>query len=789
MAAAGMTRQRELLRLATAGSVDDGKSTLIGRLLLDTGERLSDHLAEVSGGRAVADLAAVTDGLRAEREQGITIDVAYRFFSTERRSFILADTPGHERYTRNMFTGASTADVAVVVIDARHGVMRQTRRHMHISALLGIEHMVVCVNKMDLVDWDGSRFHEIEGDVHDLARRLGVPDLLVLPMSALHGDNVAAPSANATFYSGPTLLEYLEDLDVQADRDLQRLRLPVQWVGRPPGGGSRIYTGRMLAGTLRAGDEVVVLPAGATTRIAGIDVLGGGVNEAGVPPLSVSFTLADRLDMGRGDMLVGPGDRPAVARELECTICWMSEDPLHVGRRYALKHTTRTVRATVQEIIERTDPETLDHELAPISLALNDIGQIRLRTSASVFADPYGVNRDTGSFIVIDEDSNDTVGAGVIRSARAIEVGRGVRRDVTWHSSALERDDRWLAVDQRGGTVLLTGLSASGKSTVAVALERRLVDSGQSAYLLDGDNIRHGLSEDLGFTAADRSEHIRRVGQVARLMADAGTVAVVSLIAPLAADREHMREAHREANLPFTEVFVDTPIEECERRDPKGLYARARAGEIKGLTGIDAPYEPPAHPELRIDTTVTDVPEAVAQVMELLRARPNILAKGATMRISSKADYAVRAAIELAADRDGSPVPAQRIANIQGIPLNFLENILSELRTAGIVRSHRGVVTGYELARSADEITIADIVRAVEGPLAGVRGARPEDAAYPGAAGQLPRVWVAVRKNLRNVVEHVTIADVAEEKLPDSIMQLASDPEAWVTRSAHRPSG
>ena len=782
MAAVAVTRQRELLRLATAGSVDDGKSTLIGRLLLDTGALPSDHLADVSGGRTEPDLAAVTDGLRAEREQGITIDVAYRFFSTDRRSFILADTPGHERYTRNMFTGASTADVAVVLIDARHGVLTQTRRHMQISALLGIEHIVVCVNKMDLVGWEQRRFEQIEAEVRDLARRLGVPDLVVLPISALRGDNVAAPSAHTPFHSGPTLLAYLEELDVQADRDLWRLRLPVQWVGRPFDGGPRLYTGRIDAGTLRAGDEVMVLPAGVTTTITDVDTLSDGP-QVGVPPLSVSFTLADQLDVARGDILVGPAEHPTSARELECTICWMSDESLHVGRRYALKHTTRTVRATVQEITERTDPESLERQLAPISLALNDVGRIRVRTSAPVLADPYAVNRSTGSFILIDEDSNDTVGAGVISSARKIELGRRVRRDVTWHPSALDRDDRWLAVDQRGGTVLLTGLSASGKSTIAVALERRLVESGQSAYLLDGDNIRHGLSEDLGFTAADRTEHIRRVGQVARLMADAGTVAVVSLISPLAADRDHLREAHSEANLTFLEVFVDTPVEECERRDPKGLYARARAGEIKGFTGIDAPYEPPAQPELRIDTTITSVPEAVVQIIKLLRARPNILAKGATMRISSKADYAVRAAIELAAAEHESPIGAEHIATAQGIPLKFLENILSELRTAGLVRSERGAEAGYSLARKADEITIADIIRAVEGPLAGVRGARPEDAAYPGAAHQLPRVWIAVRKNLRNVVEHVTVADVARGRLPAAITQLASDPEAWVTRS------
>ena len=707
--------------------------------------------------------------------------MAYRFFSTDRRSFILADTPGHERYTRNMFTGASTADAAVVLVDARHGVVTQTRRHTHIVALLGIEHLVVCVNKMDLVDWEQSRFESIREQVHDLARRLGTPDLAVIPISALHGDNVALSSPHTPFYFGPPLLEWLEEVDIQADRDLWHLRLPVQWVGRAPDGGPRLYGGRMIAGTLRAGDDVVILPAAVRTKVRELDVLSDGMRE-GVPPLSVTFTLADQLDVARGDMLVGPDDRPPSARELECTICWMSDEPLHVGRRYALKHTARVVRATVQEIVERTDPVTLERELDPAGLALNDIGQVTLRTSAPVLADPYVQNRGTGSFILIDEASNDTVAAGVIRAAREVEIGRASPRDVTWHPSALDRDDRWLAIDQRGGTVLLTGLSASGKSTIAVALERRLVESGQSAYLLDGDNIRHGLSEDLGFTPAERTEHIRRVGQVARLMADGGTIAVVSLISPLLADRDHLREAHAQANLPFIEVFVDTPLEECERRDPKGLYARARAGEIKGFTGIDAPYEPPTDAELRIDTTVISLSQAVDQIIELLRARPNILAKGATMRISAKADYAVRATIELAAVPGDEVIGVERIATTQAIPLNFLENILGELRTAGLVRSQRGADAGYRLAKPAPEITVADVIRAVEGPLATVRGAKPEEATYPGAAGELPRVWIAVRKNLRNVVERVTLADLATSRLPTSITELANDPQAWVTR-------
>jgi bifunctional enzyme CysN/CysC len=420
------------------------------------------------------------------------------------------------------------------------------------------------------------------------------------PISASHGDNVAFASDHTPFYAGPALLDYLEELDSQADRDLWRLRLPVQWVGRPPNGDARLYMGRIDSGSLQVGDEVVVLPAGTRSTIAHLDTL-DGEEQTAVPPMAVTFGLADQLDVGRGDVLVAPHDQPVRARELDCTICGMGEEPLNPGRRYALKHTTRTVRATVQAITERTDPETLERQLEPTSLVVNDIGRLTLRTSSVLVADPYVVNRATGAFILIDEDSNDTVAAGVIRSPRALEAGRTPRRDVTWHPSALDRDDRWLAIDQRGATVLMTGLPASGKSTIAVELERRLVDSGQSAYLLDGDNIRHGLSEDLDFSAGDRSEHIGRVGQVARLMADSGTVAVVSLISPLAADRAHLRKSHEEANLPFVEVFVDTPVEECERRDPKGLYARARAGEIKGFTGIDAPYDRPEHPEIRVD--------------------------------------------------------------------------------------------------------------------------------------------------------------------------------------------
>jgi bifunctional enzyme CysN/CysC len=611
---------RELLRLATAGSVDDGKSTLIGRLLLDTKLLLSDQLAAVSQGHdGRPDLAALTDGLRAEREQGITIDVAYRYFATPRRAFILADTPGHERYTRNMFTGASTADLALVLIDARAGVVTQTRRHSQIVALLRIPHVVVAVNKMDLVDFSQERFDEVAAEARALGENLRLPRFDIVPISALDGDNVVDPSDRAPWYDGPPLLEILETVDVAADRDTDEshLRLPIQWVARPQDGGRRVYTGQLASGTLSPGDEVVVVPSGATTTVTSVETLDPDRREA-IPPMSVGVTVADDIDIGRGDLLAAPHSRPPMARELDTTICWMTEVPLAPGRRYALKHTTRTVRATVQAIDDRWDPETLEIFAEPSSLGLNDIGRVSLRTSSPVLADPYRRNGVTGAFILIDEHSNETVGAGIIREARELKLAAEGRRDVTWHPSAMDRSNRWRSLHQTGATVWLTGLPASGKSTIAVALERHLVASGRTAYLLDGDNIRHGLSDDLGFAPGDRAENVRRVGQVARLFADAGVVAVVSLVSPLRSDREVPRQLHDAADLPFIEVHVDTSVEECARRDPKGLYARARAGEIKGFTGVDAPYEAPHDPEIHVDTTEVDISSAVTQILQAL---------------------------------------------------------------------------------------------------------------------------------------------------------------------------
>jgi bifunctional enzyme CysN/CysC len=617
-----MTRQ--LLRITTAGSVDDGKSTLIGRLLHDTDSLPTDHLEAVTDEEGVADLAALSDGLRAEREQGITIDVAYRFFSTDTRSYILADTPGHERYTRNMFTGASNAHVAVLLVDARAGVLRQTRRHARIAKLLGINHFVATVNKFDLVDFDQSRYREVEEELHQVAARLGEADVTVIPIAAKHGDNVVHRSDRTPWYDGPTLLEYLEDVELSAPHpDPTKLRLPVQWVSRPSAEQRRRYTGRLAAGTLSVGDSVVSLPAGTRSTVTVVDTLDDDRTTA-VAPLSVSIELADDIDVGRGDVFVSGADDavlPVPARELDATVCWFIDHPLRAGDRLALKQGARTVRATVQALHSRLDPETLEELDNPVEMVLNDIGAVTLRTSSVVVSDSYADNRDSGAFILIDEATNDTVGAGTIIEPREVKPGAQTRNDIRWHPSALDRKHRWSVTGQKGAVIWFTGLPASGKSTIAVAVERALVESGDVAYLLDGDNIRHGLSDDLGFSAGDRAENIRRVGHLTRLFADAGVVALASLVSPLKSDREIARTLSDAAKLPFIEVHVSTSLEECERRDPKGLYARARAGELKGLTGVDAPYEPPENPDLVLDTAGADIDQLAAQVIELLDKR------------------------------------------------------------------------------------------------------------------------------------------------------------------------
>jgi bifunctional enzyme CysN/CysC len=618
----GVTRQ--LLRITTAGSVDDGKSTLIGRLLHDTDSLPLDHLEAVTDEEGVADLAALSDGLRAEREQGITIDVAYRFFSTATRSYILADTPGHERYTRNMFTGASNAHVAILLVDARAGVLRQTRRHARIAKLLGIKHFVATVNKIDLVDFDQDRFTEVESELQQLSTRLGGLDITVIPIAAKLGDNVVHRSDNTPWYDGPTLLDYLEDVELAAPHaEPNRLRLPIQWVSRPTDNQRRRYTGRLAAGTLSVGDPIISLPAGTESTVTALDTL-DDERTTGVAPLSVSVELADDIDVGRGDVLVSGADDaalPVLAREIDANVCWFVDSPLRAGDRLALKQTTTTVRATVQELHSRLDPETLDEVDNPVELELNDIGTVTLRTSSLVIADSYTDNRDSGAFILIDEVTNDTIGAGTIIEAREVKPGTHPRSDIRWHPSALERNHRQQSTGQAGATIWFTGLPASGKSTVAVAVERALVESGRVAYLLDGDNLRHGLSDDLGFSPGDRTENIRRVGHLTRLLADAGVVALASLVSPLKSDRETARALSDAAKLPFIEVHIATSLEECEKRDPKGLYKRARSGELKGLTGVDAPYEPPEDADLVLDTAGADIDDLAAKVIALLDER------------------------------------------------------------------------------------------------------------------------------------------------------------------------
>lgn len=615
---------RQFLRLATVGSVDDGKSTLIGRILHDTGSLPTDHIESVTGDDGELDLAALSDGLRAEREQGITIDVAYRFFSTDTRSYVLADTPGHERYTRNTFTGASNAHVAVVLVDAQHGLQRQTRRHARIASLVGIRHVVAAVNKIDLVDFSEERFAAVKTDLDELALQVGIDTITAIPVAARSGDNVVYRSVSTPWYTGPTLLEFLEGIELSAPSPQAReLRLPVQYASRPSIEHRRVYSGRIVAGTIAVGDEIAVLPSGSRSIVTALDTL-DDTRTTGVAGLSVSIQLADDIDVGRGDVIVSAADDahlPVVAREIEAGVCWLAEKPLHAGDRVALKHGTTTVRATVQSLDRRLDPDSLIEQVGPSSLELNDIGTVTLRTSSVVLADRYSENRDGGAFVLIDEASNETVAAGTISEAREVVPGKATRNDIKWHPSSLARNERWRKTGQRGATVWLTGLPASGKSTLAVALERLLVTQGRVAYLLDGDNIRHGISDDLGFSPGDRAENIRRVGHLARLFADSGVIAIASLVSPLRSDREIARELHDAAGLDFIEVHVSTPVSECERRDPKGLYKRAREGTLRGLTGVDAPYEKPDSPDLRFDTTGADINDLAQRIAAALAER------------------------------------------------------------------------------------------------------------------------------------------------------------------------
>ncbi len=612
-----------LLRLATAGSVDDGKSTLIGRLLYDSKAVMEDQLAAVERtsrerGNDYTDLALVTDGLRSEREQGITIDVAYRYFATAKRKFIIADTPGHIQYTRNMVTGASTAQLVIVLVDARNGLLEQSRRHAFLASLLGVQHIVLAVNKMDLIGWDQQQFNEIRDEFHAFAARLDVHDVTTIPISALNGDNVVTKSDKAPWYDGPPLLRHLEEVYIAGDRNLVDARFPVQYVIRPQTrehADHRSYAGTMAGGIMRPGDEVVVLPSGKTSRITAIAGPNGPVAEA-FPPMAVSISLADDIDISRGDMLARPHNQPDATDEFDATICWMADDAAcEPGRDYIIKQTTRTTRARVTALDYRLDVNTLHRDKSATALKLNELGRITLRTQVPLLLDEYTRNAATGSFILIDPDTNVTVAAGMVRDTVPASSRRASPNTVR-HQSLVTPDDRLT----KGRTLWFTGLSGSGKSAVSVVAERMLLERGTPAYILDGDNLRHGLNADLGFTMADRAENLRRLAHVATLMADAGLTVLVPAISPLREHRELARAVHDTAGIEFFEVFVDTPLEDCERRDPKGLYAKARRGEITHFTGIDSPYQRPKNPDLRLTQQHT-VEELAAQVVGLLEPR------------------------------------------------------------------------------------------------------------------------------------------------------------------------
>ena len=594
---------KDLLRFITCGSVDDGKSTLIGRLLYDTQLIHEDQLAAVRRDTTrygttgeEFDLALLVDGLQAEREQGITIDVAYRYFSTEKRKFIIADTPGHEQYTRNMATGASTAQLAILLVDARRGVQVQTRRHSFIVSLLGIRHLVVAVNKMDLVDHDPVVFNRIRADYLDFAAKLGVQDVQCIPVSALRGDNIVEPSTVMSWYHGPTLLHLLETVEVAADRNLRDFRFPVQYVNRP-NLNFRGFCGTLAAGVVRPGDEIVALPSGRRSRVASIVTAGGPLDQAFAGE-AVTLTLSDEIDVSRGDLLAHPDSLPAVADRFDARVVWMADAPLLPGRQYDLKLGARVIPATPTVIHHRIDVNTLEHQRAE-ELGLNEIGYCGFSLNQPVPFDPYHEIPGTGGFILIDRITNITVGAGmIVRPATQSLVDKA--HNVVWHEHKVTRTQRANQKAQQPCVIWLTGLSGSGKSTLANALEQRLLQRGYHSYLLDGDNIRHGLNRDLGFSKEERIENIRRVGEVAALFADAGLIVITAFISPFRADRALARALAPEGE--FIEVYVHASLQTCERRDPKGLYVKARAGVIQDFTGIDSPYEAPEEPELTLDT-------------------------------------------------------------------------------------------------------------------------------------------------------------------------------------------
>ena len=619
---------RELLRFTTAGSVDDGKSTLIGRLLYDSKAIFQDQMEALEHssrlrGEETVNLALLTDGLRSEREQGITIDVAYRYFSTPKRKFIIADTPGHEQYTRNMVTGASTAQLAVILIDARNGVLTQSRRHGIIASLLAIPHVVVAVNKMDAVEWSEDVYRRIVDEYSAFSEKLDIHDITFIPISALLGDNVVDKSGNMEWYDGPTVLHQLENVTISADRNLIDFRFPVQYVVRPDHT-FRGFAGRVASGTIRVGEPIIALPSGQESKVREIVSFNEKRDEARAGE-SVILTIEDERDISRGEMIVRKNNVPNISRHFEATVCWMDDTQnLEVDKLYRFQHTTRLVNGFIRKLRYRLDVNTL-HRADAHTLGLNEIGRIEIETGQPLFYDPYSQNRETGGFVIIDPASNLTVGAGMIRGPISKEERDEQReslskpdgeRNIRWERFPVTRAMREEKNGHKGHCLWLTGLSGSGKSTIAKELSKELHEEGKQVYVLDGDNIRHGINGDLGFTEEDRKENIRRIGHVARLFYDAGFIVICSFISPKRYMRDGVRELFPEGA--FSEMYVKCDIEECRRRDPKGLYQRSENGEISNFTGVSAPYEEPLSPELIIDTVELQPAEAVRVIMQAL---------------------------------------------------------------------------------------------------------------------------------------------------------------------------
>jgi bifunctional enzyme CysN/CysC len=624
--------EMDLLRFSTAGSVDDGKSTLIGRLLYDTKSIFQDQLEAVESasrrrGEAYVNLALLTDGLRAEREQNITIDVAYRYFATPKRKFIIADTPGHIQYTRNMVTGASTAELAIVLVDARKGVLTQSKRHGFLSALLRIPHVVVAVNKMDLVDYEQAVYEEIVAEYRDFAEKLEIGSLTFIPISALAGDNVVKKSENMPWYDGTTLLHHLETVNVGAARNMVDFRFPVQYVIRPHQD-FRGFAGRIASGTIQPGEEVVVLPSGHGSRVKSVETATGALAHASAGD-SVVLTIEDEIDISRGDMIVRKMNVPTVGQKVEALVCWMDETPLDPAVPYVLMHTTRQTKAFIERVVYRIDVDTLHREEVE-TLGLNDIGRLQLSTASPLFFDAYKQNHGTGSFILIDPHTNVTVAAGMIRGeVKEIPQPQPAQQaqaspNVVWQGWNVGREEREARNGHRAAVLWFTGLSGAGKTTIAREVERYLFREGCQTMLLDGDTVRHGLCGDLGFSAADRKENIRRAGEVARLFFEQGSIVLCTFVSPFQEDRERVRELFPEGR--FFEIHVDCDLETLQRRDPKGLYARARAGEVKQMTGLASPYEAPADPDLVLKTGELTPERGV----EIVVAR--ILASGILLR-------------------------------------------------------------------------------------------------------------------------------------------------------------